>query len=119
VPSVIFDQTLTDAGFSLTGGSRVLYVAWEVTVLGPAVRSPQAWDATALLGVGHFELGNDLTGAAIISGIGYGEPHWLNTPIGQWIVPPGEVGSDFSAAIAEYIRWSLTPGTEVHLYILG
>ena len=119
MPSIIFDETLTDAGFSLTGGSRVYYVAWEVLVPGPAVHNPQSWDTDVWLGIGHFQFGNDLTAAGSISGIGYGDPHWMNAEIGQWIVEPGDIGGTFASVIAEYIRWSISPGTQVHLYIFG
>lgn len=119
MPSVIFEDTLTDSGSAVMGGTRVLFVAWEVTVEGPGVHTPNAWDVTSLIGVGHWELGNDLTPGGLISGLGFDSPHWINTEIGQWVAPPGQVGADFSSAIAQYIRWTISPGTEVHLYVFG
>lgn len=119
MPSIIFDDTLTDLGDSVLGGTRVYYVAWEITVDGPVVHPPNAWDAYTTIGVGHFELGNDLTPAGSISGIGWSEPHWFNSAVGQWIVSPGQVGTDFTQEIAQYIRWAISPGTEIHLYVFG
>lgn len=119
MPSTIFEDTLTNSGSSVMGGTRVLYVAWQVTVSGPGVHPPNSWDSVLTLGVGHWELGNDLTPLGILSGIAYGEPHWMNFEPGQWIAPPGLVGTEFSYAIAQYIQWSLSPGTEVHLYVFG
>lgn len=119
MPFVTFEDTLTDSGSSPLGGSRVFYVAWEITVLGPTIRHPNTWDVDALVGVGHWELGNALDSGGLIAGVGYDSPHWIGWEIGQWIVPPGVVGADFSAAIADHIRWTIEPGTSVHLYVFG
>lgn len=119
MPSVIFEDTLSDSGSSIMGGTRVLFVAWEVTTDGPLVRVPNQWDLDAIVGAGHWSLGNDLTPGGLISGIAFDVPHWIYSRVGQWIVPPGQVGADFSAAVAQYIAWSISPGTEVHLYVFG
>lgn len=84
---------------------------------GPQVRQPNLWDSTQVVGIGHFQLGNDLTSLGIITAVAYGEAHWMGSMVGQWVAPPGITGADFSAAIAEHIQWSLTPGTSVHLYV--
>lgn len=119
MPSVIYADTLADSGESVMGGTRVYYVAWAVATLGPSVRHPQPWDPNGIVGAGYWQLGNDLSPLGVISGEGWDAPHWIYSEIGQWVAPPGQVGSDFSSAIAQYIRWTLTPGTTVHLYVLG
>lgn len=119
MPGITFEDTLSDAGFSALGTARVYYVAWELVVGGPAVHNPQAWDTDTWLGIGHFQLGNDLTDAGAIPAIGYGDPHWMNAEVGQWIVEPGDVDGAFTSVIASYIRWTLSPGTSVHLYVFG
>lgn len=119
MPFVSFDDTITDSGSAALSGSRVLYVAWEILVEGPGVRQPSAWDTTMRLGVGHWEIGNDVTALGLISGVCYDSPHWIDTTLGQWIAIPGEVGGSFGEAIADHIRWSLTEGTSVHLYVFG
>lgn len=119
MPSAIYEDTLVDSGSAVMGGSRVFYVAWEVIGAGPSVRNPSSWDLITQIGVGYWQLGNDLTSLGLISGDGWGEPHWIYSEIGQWIAPPGIVGTDFSAAIADRIRWVLSPGTSVHLYVFG
>jgi len=119
MPSNIYESSLTDSGVATLGGSRVFYVAWEVTAAGPTVRTPSSWDLTTQVGVGYWQLGNDLSPLGVITGDGWGEPHWIYAEIGQWIAPPGVVGSDFSAAISDRIRWVLSPGTTVHLYVFG
>lgn len=119
MPSAIYEATLTDAGSAVLGGSRVFYVAWEITAEGPTVRRPHNWDPNTVLAAGYWQLGNDLTDLGLISGVGWAEPHWLYATIGQWIAPPGVVGADFSAALATRIRWVIAPGTEVHLYVFG
>jgi hypothetical protein len=119
MPSIIFDDTLTDSGSSVLGGTRVLYVAWEVTVEGPAVHRPYSWDPLSLLGVGFWQLGNDLTPGGLISGVGWNEPHWMYTTIGQWVTAPALVGTEFGYSLQQYVQWVLTPVTEVHLIIFG
>lgn len=119
MPSVIFEDELTNAGTTVLGGTRVFYVAWEVTAPGPTVRRPVEGDPEFLNGVGYFALGNDLTSGGLISGIGLGDAHWFNWEIGQWIAPPGQSGADFSAAIAQYIHWFVKPGTAVHVVVFG
>lgn len=119
MPSVTYEATLTDVGSSILGGSRVFFVAWEVTVVGPTVRMPRFWDTSARVGIGHYSLGNDLTPGGLISGVGYGSPRWFERLVGQHVVTPGQVASDFAADIAQYIEWSIEPGTEIHLYVFG
>jgi hypothetical protein len=119
MPGTIYDDTLTDSGSAALGGSRVYFVAWEVKDFGPVARHPSFWDTDQYVGIGHWELGNDVTPGGILSGIAYDAPHWINRELGQWIAPPGQVGSDFSSAIAQYISWTLSPGVEVHLYVFG
>lgn len=117
--SVIFENTLTDSGVAELGGTRVFYVAWEVTVAGPTIRPPATWDSDAIIGAGHWSLGNDLTSLGVINGVAFDAPHWLYAEKGQWIAQPGVVGTEFSASIAQYIQWTFAPGTEVHLYVFG
>lgn len=119
MPFITFDDTISGQGAAALSGSRVFYVAWEVTTLGPAVHEPNAWDTDALLAVGHWELGNALDSGGLIFGVGYDVPHWMGWHIGQWIAPPGVVGAEFSAAIADHIRWTVSDGTEVHLIVFG
>jgi hypothetical protein len=119
MPSTIWEDTVTDSGSASLGGSRVLYVAWEITAAGPGVRNPSSWDLHTQVGVGFWQLGNDLTALGLISGIGWSEPHWIFSEIGQWIAPPGLVGADFSYALAGSIQWVISPGTEVHMYVFG
>lgn len=119
MPSTIYESTLTDAGSDVMGGTRVIYVAWEVTVEGPTIRRPNGWDDDSIVGVGHWSIGNDLTSLGLISGLGFDAPHWIYRTIGQWIAPPGLVGSSITYAVAQYVRWSISPGTSVHLYVFG
>ena len=119
MPSTTYEATLSGTGDAVLGGSRVFYVAWEITTQGPTIRHPHSWDPNTLLGAGFWQLGNDLTALGLISGIGWGEAHWLYSLIGQWIAPPGIIGTEFSAALATHIRWTIPPGTDVHLYVFG
>lgn len=119
MPSAIFDSTLSGSGSSAISGTRVFYVAWDVIVPGPQVRNPNLWDTTAVVGIGHFNLGNDVSSLGILSGVAYAEDHWMGAILGQWIAPPGIIGTEFSAAIADHIQWSISPGTSVHLYVFG
>lgn len=119
MPSAIYEDVLTGEGAAILGGTRVFYVAWEVTVSGIRVRNGSESDPDALMGVGYFALGNDLTPLGLISGVGWQEAHWFNWTIGQWIPSPAMVGSDFSNDIAQYIHWAISAGSEVHLYVFG
>lgn len=119
MPGTIFDSTLTGAGSSVMAGSRVYFVAWAVTVSGPNVRHPNAWDTDELVGVGHYSLGNDLTPGGVLVGIGFGAARWLNSLLGQHVVSPTIDPAGLTADLAQYIRWGISPGTEVHLYVLG
>lgn len=119
MPSAIYEDTLAGSGSSILGGTRVIFVAWEVTVQGPNVRVPNTWDPDTIIGAGHWALGNDLTPGGIISGIAFDQPHWFYSLVGQWIAPPGLNGADISYAVAQYIQWTIAPGTEVHLYVFG
>lgn len=119
MPSVIYEDTLTGAGTAVMGGSRVLYVAWELTIEGPTVRRPVDGDTEFLNGVGYFALGNDLTPGGLISGIGLHDPHWFNWEVGQWLPIPALAGADLTYGFAQYIHWLVKPGSEVHVVVFG
>ncbi len=119
MPSILFDATLSGVNQTALGGTSVFYVAWNVTFLGSRVRQPMEGDAEHVNGVGFLALGNDLTPGGLISGIGWGPEMWMNWTIGQYVAPPGLSGSDFSAWIAGYMRWSIGVGTTVHVIVFG
>jgi hypothetical protein len=119
MPFVTYENTATGVGSAALGGSQVFYVAWEVTVPGARVRQPTEADLDHLNGVGFLALGNDLTAAGLISGIGWGPEMWLNWRIGQFVDTPTAVGGSFTSIFADHIRWSFGVGTEVHFYVLG
>lgn len=119
MPGVIWEDSIDGLGSAILGGSRVYFVAWELTVIGPTARHPSYWDTDAYVGVGYYRLGNDLTAGGIIGGVGYGEAHWLSLLIGQNVVDPGQVASDFTSQIAQYISWAIAPGNAVHMYVFG
>lgn len=119
MPFITFSDTVTGQGVAALGGNRVLYVAFEVLVDGPRVRSPKESDEVSLNGVGFASIGNDLTGAGIISGIGWGPELWFNSRTGMYIADGGQVSGGLLRWFADHIRWSLSTGTTVALYVLG
>jgi hypothetical protein len=119
MPSILYENTVSGVGYAALGSNTVFYLAWNVTFLGNRVRQPTESDSEHVNGVGFLSLGNDLTALGSISGIGWGPEMWLNWTIGQFVAPPGIVGSAFSAWIADHVRWSLGAGTFVHFYVFG
>lgn len=119
MPGVIYTDTVSGAGSATCSGNRVYYVAYQVNIEGPRVRRPQEADTLTLNGVGFVQLGNDLSSGGIISADGWGPQMWLNNVYGQYIANGGEVASGFMRWLADRIRWSLSPGTEVRLVVLG
>lgn len=119
MPSISFDDTVSGQGSSTLSTDRVLYLAYRVTVDGRRVRSPRDADGATLNGVGFVTLGNDVTAAGILSGDAWGPELWLNSRQGQFIADGHEVFSGFLRWIADRFRWSLSEGTEAHIYILG
>lgn len=119
MPSISFDDTVSGNGSTVLVTNRILYLAYEVTVDGRRVRTPRDADADTLNGVGFVSLGNDLTPAGIISGDGWGPELWLNARRGQFIADGHEVSGGFMRWIADRLRWSLSEGTSVHIYVLG
>ena len=119
MPAVVYENTVSGVGEDSLGVSSVFYVAWEVLTEGPRVRRPIEGDSQKLNGVGYIALGNDLTGAGLISGIGWHPEIWLNWERGQWLVVPTSVGTDFPAVFADSVHWSLSPDVSVHFYVFG
>lgn len=119
MPFATFSASVSDSGEASLGGSRVFYVAWEVTTPGPGVIPGPTWDPYTRQKVGFWQLGNDLTSLGIISAIGYDAPHWMNFLVGQWIVSPTADPAGFTTVFADHIRWALTPGTVATLYVFG
>lgn len=119
MPFISFDSTISGVDSVDLGGNRVLYFAWLVTVDGRKVRSPSADDPTQLAGVGFVQFGNDISSAGILSGDAWQPPIWLNSRQGQWIAIPNDLGGAFGSIIAARMHYAISPGTEVHLYVLG
>jgi hypothetical protein len=119
MPSISFDQTVSGHGSATLSTDRIYYVAYRVTVDGPRVRAPRGADAETLNGVGSIQIGNDISAAAILSGDAWGPEMWLNSRQGQFIADGHELSGSFFRWIADRIRWDLSAGTEVHLYVLG
>lgn len=119
MPSISFDDTVSGHGSATMTTNVVLYVAYRVTVDGRRVRTPRDADPDTLNGVGFVTLGNDITAAAILSGDAWGPEMWLNCRQGQFIANGGLIDGTFIGWIADRIRWSLSEGTEAHIYVLG
>ena len=119
MPSILYENTVSGVGYAVLGSGTVFYVAWNVTVLGNRVRNPTESDVEHVNGVGFLALGNDLSPLGAIEGIRWGPEMWLNWTIGQVIVTPTIVGSEFTGLLANYVRWSLGVGTTVHFYVFG
>lgn len=119
MPFITFDSTISGIDSVDLGGNRVLYFAWEVTVDGRDVRQGSQLDPSLLLGVGYVAFGNDVSSAGILSGDAWQEPHWLNWRQGQIIAVPQDQGGSFGRIVAARMHYAISPGTEVHLYILG
>lgn len=119
MPFIAFDETLSGVDSVDIGANRVYYFAWEVTVDGREVRHASALDSEQLLGVGYVALGNDISSGGILSGDAWQAPYWLNWRHGQFIATPQDLGGTFGRVIAHRLHYAFTPGTEVHLYILG
>lgn len=119
MPYISFSDTVAGQGSASLSGNRVYYVAYEVTVDGPRVRTPHEADGETLNGVGFVCLGNDLTAAGIVSGVGWDRELWMNSRRGQFIADGGQVASGLIRWFADHIRWSVGAGTSVRLYVLG
>lgn len=119
MPFISFDSTISGVDSVDLGGNRVLYFAWLVTVDGRKVRSPSADDPTQLAGVGFVQFGNDISSAGILSGDAWQPPIWLNSRQGQCIAIPNDLGGTFGSIVAARMHYAISPGTEVHLYVLG
>jgi hypothetical protein len=119
MPSISYDDTVSGHGSVSLTTNRILYVAYEVTAQGRRVRTPRDADPDTLNGVGFISLGNDLTPAGIISGVGWAPEMWLNAVRGQFIAEGYDFSTGYGRWFADHLRWSLSEGTEVHIYVLG
>lgn len=119
MPFISFDDVISGVDSVDLGGNRVLYFAWEVTVDGRDVYPSSRLDPNILLGVGFVQFGNDVSSAGILSGDAWQEPMWLNWRQGQRIANPQDQAGSFGRIIAARMHYAISPGTEVHLYVLG
>lgn len=119
MPFGLYDADISGSGSAALGGSRVLYVAWDVTDLGGTGHLGGSVDDEAILGVGGFALGDNF---AIGSGSAVDRWHgfvWFNTQYGLYVPSPAADASGFLADVATRIRWSLTTGAAAHIYVFG
>lgn len=119
MPFISFNDTISGVDSVDLGGNRVLYFAWRVTTDGREVRQSGRLDPDQISGVGFIQFGNDVSSAGILSGDAWQEPHWFNWRQGQIIATPQDQGGTFGRIIASRMHYAISPGTEVHLYILG
>lgn len=119
MPSISFNDTVSGHGSVALDTNRVYYVAYEVTAQGRRVRTPRDADPDTLNGVGFLSLGNDLTAAGIISGVGWAPEMWMNAVRGQFIADGGELSGTLLRWFADHLRWSLSEGTSATVYVLG
>lgn len=119
MPFISFDDTISGVDSVDLGGNRVLYFAWLVTVDGREVRQSGRLDPDQISGVGFVQFGNDVSSAGILTGDAWQEPYWLNWRQGQRIAIPQDQGGSFGRIIASRLHYAISPGTEVHFYVLG
>jgi hypothetical protein len=119
MPFSLYDADISDSGSAALLGSRVLYIAWDVTDLGGIGHLAGSVDDEAITGVGGVALGDNF---AIGSGSAVDRWHpfiWFNTQYGLWTPSPAADGSGFLYEVATRIRWSLSVGAAAHLYVFG
>lgn len=119
MPFAVYESDISGDGSAALSGSRVLYVAWDVTDLGGTGHLAGSVDDLAIVGVGGFALGDNF---AIGSGSAVDRWHpfvWFNTQYGLWTPSPAATASDFLSEVATLIRWSLTVGAAAHIYVFG
>lgn len=119
MPFFVYDAAVSGEGVDDLSGNRVYYVAWHVDIEGFRTRIPSDLDPLGRAGVGYVQLGNDITSSGVLSGDAWQDPMWLNSVQGQKIAEPQDLGGSFGRIVASRIHWALSPGTTVHLLLLG
>lgn len=99
-------------------GSAANMLFWEVHLrnLGPFVTFPEAGNPDKILRAGFITWGDD---NSVIDGTDftYWKPAvWLEFVNQIFTTPVDTIGGNSGTFVAHYFRWSLTPGTDGHIY---
>lgn len=119
MPFNVYDADISGSGSAALSGSRVLYIAWDITDLGGLGHLAGSVDDEAIVGVGGVALGDNF---AIGSGSAVDRWHpfiWFNTQFGLWTPSPAALSGGFLYEVATRIRWSLGIDAAAHLTIFG
>lgn|GEM_PF-4084207 len=120
MPSVLFDDTVSDEGSAnWSGSTQVLYVACDMLAL-PNRAAPNPYGVTdQLTRLGWFALGDEFD-------IGDGtfefwrDYHFFNFTRNLWTPEPtGIVDGSPLYSVASRIRWFIFPGGIAHLHVFG
>lgn len=119
MPFNLYDADISDTGSATLSGSRVLYVAWDITNFGALGHDATGIDDEAILAVGGFALGDNF---AIGSGAAQDRWHpfiWFNTQYGLWVPSPAADAAGFCYDVATRIRWAFGAGGAAHITVFG
>jgi hypothetical protein len=120
MPSVYYDADVSGVGSaSLSGGNQVLYVACDITTVGPRTSLIEPALSDHLLRMGWFSLGSTFD-AGEGSATHWLDIQWINFLQTFWNPLPAQVASSVGlVAIADTIRWWFSDGTLAHLHVFG
>jgi hypothetical protein len=119
MPFTLYDADISGSGSAPLGGTRVFYVAWDITNLGALGHVSTGIDDNAVLSVGGFALGDNF---AIGSGSAedrWHEFHWFNSEFGLWTPIPSADSTGFLSVVATRIRWAFGVDGTAHIYVFG
>lgn len=118
--TVLFDADVSGQGIGAFSATRVNYLLFNLLEAGPEVRPFSARDSDYLGRIGWITLGVDVDIPGQIEAIAWRAPWWLNfvnTEVSG--VPQTDSAANDFGIWATHARWSLTEGTEGHLFVYG
>lgn len=118
---IVFEDTVFDAGTADLGGvQHIAFWAAYMTAYGPVVNTPQHFGMDHMVRLGFVTLGDHFDNGDGMDVPYWREPVWLQFERNLWTPNPVYDGSGvFLSTLASWVRWSLSPGTEMHLRVFA
>lgn len=119
MPFIVYEADLTGDGSASLSGSRVLYIAWDITTLGVIAHQGAGVVTDAVIGFGGVALGDhfDIVGGPDVER--WHEFIWFNQTYGLWTPSPAADTGGFLYEVATRIKWNIVSDGAAHVRVFG
>lgn len=118
--AVLYEADVSGTGIATFSPTRVQYMLFATLTIGSVARPVASRDDDFVLRLGWLTLGVEVSIPDVITAEFWREPWWLNfLNMEISAIPQTDYLANDFGIWADRVRWSLTPGAEGHLMVVG